>query len=452
LWMTCLAGVFRVRKQDFEDFDRGAISGVRCAAYNKSDGMASAQCNGVSKPAGWKGKDGRLWFPTTRGVVVVDPKSIRESETPPPVVIENVTSGRWQATGFPAPAVGKENPVARNLSPITIPPGRGELEFHYTALSFIAPERNRFKYRLEGIDSDWVDAGTRRIAHYNNIRPGAYTFRVSGCNSDGIWNQAGASVAIFLAPHFWQTGWFVGLSTLAAIGLVAGTARYFTWQRVQHRLQRLEQQHAVERERARIARDMHDDLGARLTEVLLVNDQVKKCKTRPDEVETQISKASRAVNEVIDNLHGIVWAVNPKNDSLEKLAGYICQYGQTFLESTSTRFRFDAPEKLPDVAVSSEVRHNVFMVVKESLNNVVKYAASTEVWLRLRLENSMLNISIEDNGQGFSVEEKSSQGNGLQNMQKRAVQMGGTFLVSSEPGKGTRIQLRIPMRAVSKIL
>src|SRR5205807_3804320 len=129
---------------------------------------------------GWKGKDGRLWFPTTRGVVVVDPNSIRENDSPPPVVVENVVADKKDLTS----SSGSNN--------LIIPPGKGDLEFHYTALSFRAPEKNRFKYKLEGVDSDWVDAGTRRIAYYNNIKPRAYTFHVIGCNNDGVWNDLGA--------------------------------------------------------------------------------------------------------------------------------------------------------------------------------------------------------------------------------------------------------------------
>jgi ligand-binding sensor domain-containing protein/signal transduction histidine kinase len=448
LWMSCFSGVFRVRKKDFDDFDRGKIRSISCTSFGKADGMSSVQCNGISKPAGWKGHDGRLWFPTTRGVVVVDPKTLRESRTPPRVVIEEMMADKKIVSESVSQRIDEGSSIHSITDSLTnnfaVLPGRGELEFHYTALSFIAAERSRFRYKLEGVDSDWVDAGTRRLAHYNNIKPGAYAFHVIGCNSDGIWNSTGASVSIYLAPHFWQTTWFLVLTVLATLGLTAGTARYLTWQRVQRRLTRLEQQHAVERERARIARDMHDDLGARLTEVLLVHDQVRKSRNEPQEVERNIGSASRAINEVIDNLHGIVWAVNPRNDTLEKLAGYIFQYVQSFLESGGIRYRFDAPEKFPDCPLSSEVRHNVFMVLKESLNNVAKHAAATEVHVRLAIEEGILRIAIEDNGKGFSVTDRTGAGNGLQNMQKRLANIGGKLLLSSTPGKGTRIELRIP--------
>ncbi len=451
LWMSCFSGLFRVLKQDLADFDLGKIPSVRCASYGKEDGMASAQCNGVAQPAGWKARDGRIWFPTTRGVVVVDPASVRES-LPPPVVIEEVVADKRsiQQVGAESGKVRRresENTHLPAFSPahLLIPPGRGELEFHYTALSFTAPEKNRFKYRLEGFDADWIQAGTRRIAYYNNLRPGSYSFHVMGCNNNGVWNPIGSSVKISLLPYFWQTWWFLGFCGIATVAFVGGTARFLTRQKMQRKLERLEQQHVVEKERTRIARDMHDELGARLTEIRVLGDLTEKNKDHPTIVASQSRRIGSAAGELIHTLHSIVWAVNPSNDSLQELADYICEFAQSFLKASSIRCRLERPDLPTDLPVSAEVRHNVALVVKEALNNVVKHADASEVRIALSLRDSQFVISIADNGKGFQSA-NDSRGNGLQNMKKRIESIRGCCELQSEVGRGTTIHCAIPIQ------
>ena len=145
---------------------------------------------------------------------------------------------------------------------MNLPPGRGEWEIHYTALSFQAANKNRFRYKLDGVDPDWVDADTRRVAYYNNIAPGTYTFHVTACNNNGIWNPTGTKLKLTLHPHYWQTWWFKSFIVIASLSTAAAGARYVTTKRMQLKLERIEQQHAIERERTRIAKDIHDDLGA----------------------------------------------------------------------------------------------------------------------------------------------------------------------------------------------
>ncbi|MDB6027065.1 MAG: Two component regulator, sensor protein [Verrucomicrobiales bacterium] len=437
LWMSCRMGVFSVRKSDLERIDRGEASTISCQSYGKGDGLVSVECNSVAKPAGCRTRDGRLWFPTAKGLVVVDPKNnMHRTELPPPVVIETVIADRNRLeTSAKLPHSGK----------VSVPPGSGELEFHYTALSFAAPEKNRFKYKLEGVDTDWKDVGSRRVAYYNNIKPGDYHFRVMACNNDGVWSQADAILQLSLEPHYWQTWWFRLSVIVITLSLVTTGALTITKRRMQLRLQRLEQQQAIERERARIAQDMHDDLGARLTEILLLNTATKKSTTLED-AKTGIGKVSNVAREVIDSLDALVWTVNPKNDSLPRLSSYICEYAGAFLKIASIPCRFELSGDLPNIPISSEVRHNVLLVVKEALNNVVKYSATTEVWLRLQLRDSTLRIAIEDNGKGFSIADAGSQGNGLSNMQRRIESIHGCFQIVSEPGKGTRLLIEIPIR------
>ena len=201
LWMSCSRGIFRVRRSDLEDVAEGRRSTVTSVSFGRADGMRSAECSGFTQPAGWKARDGRLWFPTVEGAVVIDPDRIKTNTRPPPVVIEQV---RVDHVAVPK---SDESEVV---------PGRGDLEFHYTALSFVDPDRVLFRYMLEGFDREWVDAGTRRTAFYTNIPPGKYRFRVAACNNDGVWNLDGDSVRFRLRPSFRQTPWFWAVCAAAA--------------------------------------------------------------------------------------------------------------------------------------------------------------------------------------------------------------------------------------------
>jgi PAS domain S-box-containing protein len=209
LWMSCNKGIYRVAKKELNDFASGLIRSINSVPYGVADGMKSKECNGGVQPAGWKSRDGRLWFPTILGVVTIDPNNLGTDTHVPPVHVEKFVAGR----------VFVDSPTE-----IRVPPGDGSFEFQFTAPSFLAPEKLQFRYKLEGFDKDWVDAGTRRSAYYTNIPPGTYQFRVIAGNADGVWNTSGASVEVYLAPHFYQTFWFYALGVLAFAA--AGTGLY----------------------------------------------------------------------------------------------------------------------------------------------------------------------------------------------------------------------------------
>jgi PAS domain S-box-containing protein len=209
-WMTGNKGIYRVKKKELEDFAAGKISSINSVAYGAEEGMKNVECNGGSQPAGWKGKDGKLWFPTMGGVAMIDTKNLRIDQVPPPVMIEQVRINQK---------------LMESTSEALAPPGRGELEFRYTALSFLDPRKMRFKYRLEGFDKEWIDTGTRRVARYTNIPPGRYRFRVKAANNDGVWNEAGAVLEVYLEPHFYQTSWFYTLCIGMVLGLAIGSHR-----------------------------------------------------------------------------------------------------------------------------------------------------------------------------------------------------------------------------------
>lgn len=444
LWMSCPQGVFRVRKKDLEAMDQGTLTIVSSIVYGKSDGMESPQCNGAGKPSAWKSSDGRLWFPTSKGLVTVDPQTVTLDRNPPPVYIEQVMADRKPL--LPDGTPNAENVLASgNASILRIPPGHGELQFQYTALNLAAPGKSRFEYKLDKIDPDWIDAGSRRTAYYNNLPPGTYHFHVKACNQDGFWNETGASLSLVLLPYYWQTWWFRSLAVLMIVGSISGVALYATRRRMQRRLARLEQQHAIEKERGRIAKDMHDQIGAGLTQIGLLSEFARRDADKNGAARVHAEKIYDVARELAQTLDEIVWMVNPRNDTLNKLGLYLAAYAEEFFEATNIRCRLDIPPGLPSCPLSAELRHNLFLTVKEALNNIVKHSQASEAHVRLALKPSQLEIVIEDNGLGFSVETANMSRNGLSNMKERIEEIGGTFEISARPDKGTRICLRTPV-------
>lgn len=420
-WMSCRRGIFRVSRREFDELDAGRIRSLTSTAFGKADGLLSVQCNGVAKPSGWKSADGRLWFPTIRGLVAVEP-GIHPNQRPPPVVIETLI-----ANSLPVTTGAVSDQVLR------IPPGPGELEIQYTALSLQAPEKNRFKYQLEGVDPEWIDAGSRRVAYYSHIGAGRYVFRVQACNNDGVWNNSGASLEFIVQPHYWQTWWFkLSAGCLMALGLIG-------WYRL--RVARLR---ALEHLRVQIAANLHDDVGARLTKVAMITEHLDRETPDQEPTKIHIKAIFQTTREIVQAMDEIVWTINPRNDTLDNLANYIFQYAQDYFADTPVRCRLDLPAQLPERTVSTEQRHNLFMAFKEALNNILKHSAASEVGIRLAVAERKLRISITDNGRGFDVAQAWHRGEGLANMRRRLHSVGGRLLLESGPGSGTRIEMEAP--------
>ncbi len=264
-WMSCNRGIFRVKKADLEAFAAGRIPSFKSTAYGTADGMKSSECNGGQA---WVSKDGRLWFPTIRGVVAIDPAHIPLNEVVPNVVLERVLVD------------------AQALDPVhdaTLPPGRTKFEFHYTATSFLAPERVRFRYRLEGFDKDWVEAGTRRAAYYTNIPHGSYRFRVTACNNDEVWNASGASFVYRLKPYFYQTWIFMTLGGALAVALGFGAFRL-----------RIAQMKRREKELQTLVDEKTNELRERTAEVEKAYSEVRKSEEELRKAQNEIEKLTES--------------------------------------------------------------------------------------------------------------------------------------------------------------
>jgi ligand-binding sensor domain-containing protein/signal transduction histidine kinase len=433
LWIGSNSGLMRVPKKALNDYARGAITLVPCRTYGKSDGLPTGECTIGSQPAACRARDGRLWFPTIKGLVTVNPAQLSPNLTPPPVMIESVL-----LNGLPVKISG--------LTELTVPPGPNRLEINYTSLNLGAPDRASFRYRLENHEPGWNEAGNGRVARYSSLLPGRYQFQVVACNEDGVWNNTGASLALVVPPPFWQTWWFLTSVGGGLLTLIIVVVRHFSTQRLQRQVERFRQQEAVEQERSRIARDIHDQLGASLTQVALLGELVESDKDLPAEVESharQISQTARDTTRVLDE---IVWTVNPANDTLEGLANYLCKYVQDYLGVAGIRYRLEVPPDLPPSPLPPEVRHNVFLAAKEAITNIARHAAARSAWMALRLEPGVFVIEIADDGRGLAgLDEKAQTRNGLRNMRKRMEDIGGEFFLGPRPEGGAVVRFTVPL-------
>jgi signal transduction histidine kinase/ligand-binding sensor domain-containing protein/ActR/RegA family two-component response regulator len=268
-WMSCNRGIFRVARRQFDDLDRGRIPRLTYTAYDQNDGMPSRECNGATQYAGWKDSGGRLWFPTIKGAVSIDPNNIRTNRLPPPVIVEEVTADdRALDLGGQAQA----------------PPGTGKIEIRYTALSLLHPARVKFKYKLEGYDREWIDAGTQRLAHYTNLPPGEYAFRVMASNDDGVWNETGATARFYLRPHFYQTRWFYALCALAALILAFSAYRL--------RVKQLTRRNQTLSER----------VAERTADLALVNSNLARVNAALEQAKEAAERANRAKGDFLANM------------------------------------------------------------------------------------------------------------------------------------------------------
>lgn len=456
LWLSGVQGIYRVSRQELNEVAAGRQPRVQVLAFGESDGMLNSQCNGGAvQPSGCKDRFGRIWFPTARGVAVIDPQAVRRNEVPPPVVIEQVRVDDELifGDGIESESQGKD-PEPDALEPdnrrsssnhYRLAAGRGRvLEIHYTANSFAGPNRMRFKYRLDGHDKDWrYDEDNRRVAFYTRLRPGAYNFQVTACNNHGVWCKVPATFSFTLAPYYWQTPVFFVLVGAALIGLAAAIQAYrLRWQR---RVLRLEQKHAMADERTRIARDLHDDLGTALTGLALQVDVLRREAHDGPVLTQRLTESAVRIRALAERMREVVWAINPRCDTVSSVASFLEQQAAQFFKTDALHCHFEFPETIPALSLDGEKRHQLALSVREALSNAVRHANATEVVLGLRIDCDQLIVWISDNGRGFDVAEARSHGRGLANIMERTEKIGGSCECRSKPGAGTTIEFRLPL-------
>jgi ligand-binding sensor domain-containing protein/signal transduction histidine kinase len=430
-WVSCNRGVYRISRDELNDFAEGKRPFVTSVHYGKADGFLNTECNGGTQPAGFTARDGRLWFPTQDGVAVADPRGIVKSDLPPPVAIEEFM-------------LGNRPVVFHDFA--QIPTGTESFEIHYTGLSFVRPEQIRFRYKLEGLDHDWVEAGTRRTAYYSHVPPGSYTFRIMAANSDGVWNSEGSSIRIQVVPPFWRTRWFFLLTSVGFLALAVFLYRRRISQlekgrRAQEAFSRqlLESQ---ESERKRIAGELHDSIGQNLLVIknrvlmaLQVTEDAGRSRKQLDEISLAASQSIEEVREIAYNLHpyqldrlGLTKAIEAMLRKVSEASG---------LEISTSIEALDG-------ILSKESEINLFRVVQESVNNIVKHSGATEASVTIQKRPPLVRVEVSDNGKGFvpdSSDGASAQGLGLKGIRERARILDGRCTVKSVPHEGTTIEV-----------
>lgn len=430
LWGCTAHTLFQIPMAQLNAVADGKLEKVTAISYGRNDGLPDLSFAAWCDPRSWRTADGELWFATANGAVHFHPGSLRETK-PPQVFLEQMFYDGKPAT---APALQQ------------LRPGPGRVEFRFTAPCLIAPERVRFRYQLTGVDRDWIDAGAARTATYASIPPGHHEFRVMASSPDGVWGTKPATISLAVHPFFWQTNWFfAGIAAVGAGGCV-WAARRATVRRLNRRLEQLRQQQALDRERARIAQDIHDELGANLTSIGLLADLGVRHKMDSNVVARELSQISQTARESVAAMDAIVWALNPRNDSLDHFANYVAQFTRDFFRPTQLRTRLDLPPNLPEHPMNAETRHQLFLIVKESFNNIVRHAQATEVSLEVACCNGDLRLVIADNGKGLPAHAAAEGQDGLMNLQERVKGMGGNLNIESDRERGTRLEFVVPLK------
>ena len=438
LWISTHHGIQRIDKTELAHCADGLTTMFSSQVYDRGDGLPITEFTSGFQSVACKTPDGRLWFASGKGLLCVDPARIETNLLPPPVVIDSA----W--------VDGKAETLANGSVPERLRPSHERLEFRFSGLSFVAPGKVHFRYRLEGIDNAWIDAGPKRTAFYSRLPAGEYRFHVIACNNDGVWNTDGASLAFTVAPFFWQTWWFVGACSLSGLSVFALLVRFITRRRMQQRLRELQRQTAIERERARIAQDIHDDVGSSLARIAMLSQPARSDLSEPQRTAAMLARIYTTAREVTKSLDEIVWAVDPRHDSLDSLVSYMGKFAQDYLAAADVRCRLDPPVELPAWRITAETRHNLFLAFKEALNNVLKHAAATEVRVSLSLRPDSFVLTIKDDGRGFDPKKTGTpadgrlvSGHGLPNMHQRLENIGGQCDITSEPGHGTCVSFLV---------
>lgn len=442
LWFGSTTGIFSLRRQELDDWRNGTLARVHSLIVGRDDGLRGLTCVGIYKPSAWKSRDGRLWFATRKGVLNFDPARAITDDASPPAIVASI-----RCDDLPRESEGDNLEIDASVR---------KLELRLSVLCLSTPDRVQIKYRLDGFDSAWVTAGADRTATYPRLPPGRYRLHTRSSLGNGAWNETDSALAIEVRPLWWQTLWFQIAVALALVGAVALVVRTVSHRRLRLRLERLEHESAIERERTRIARNIHDDLGASLTRISLLTQSAKRADGTPEN--PQLAQIHETVRQITRSMDEIVWAVDPKNDHLDGLASYLVSYAQSFLSVAGLRCRLDLPDQLPAAGLTSQTRHNLYLCLKEALNNIVKHSGATEVTIAMRVGPNTFTLIVSDNGRcgktshvnGYGAgpvnpnELRIASGQGLANIAQRVAEMGGTWRFTP-PGAGMGASLSIDL-------
>ena len=424
-WMTGNRGVFRAKRQQLNAFADGRAPAVVSVSYGRADGLISAETNGGFQPASTRDARGRMWFPTIKGLAMLDPAAAVPETLPPGIAIEEV-----KADGVVRPA-GVSPRFEHNVR---------NIEVTYAGISTASPEHTTYRYRLDGLDTGWVDVGTRRTAYFTGLRPGKYGFHVSAANRDGVWNETAASTEFTVLAPIWATWWF---RTLLAIALAAAVAAAVRARFVMlHAAQRRQAEFArrfiegQETERKRIAGELHDSVGQGL--LVAKNRAALALKSKGDS-QSHLAIIASVLTETLEDARRISHNLRPHE--LDRLGLGAAVRSAVQQASDSSGIRITAEADGVDDALTPEASISVYRVIQEGLSNLVKHSGATDARVRLRKDNGVVRLLIADNGRGFDPSTRTAFG--LSGIEQRIRLLGGTAEILSSEGSGTTITVTL---------
>lgn len=443
LWLGTLNGL--------SQFDPGTKTFTN---YDYRDGLQSnVFAAGEERQRGgrFKGKNGTLYFGGVNGFNFFDPLQIKTDSHIAPIVITQFKLFDKLVKG------------ANESKEIVLDYSHNYFSFEFSSLSYYNPAKNQYAYKLEGVDKDWIYSGSRHYVGYTNINPGTYTFRVKGTNNDGVWNEKGTSITVIINPPWWRTWWAYTLFALVVAGFIYALFRYrINKLRMQHEIVlqqhkasklEIESRQALLYERLRISRELHDDIGSTLGSISIYSEVAKNRMKKNENTDEVLSKIGLASRELIDKMSNIVWSLNPDNESFEQLQNRMITFATMILASQNIQYDFTADERSKELAFTGEQRKNIFLIYKEALHNIVKYADCKTVSIKLSLKNNSVIMKIKDDGKGFDTSQingnkiffngELSGGDGIKNMKARADDMQATLCIGSKINEGTTVQLAL---------
>lgn len=425
LWLGSNSGVYRVNRDALNRYIDGSTASVRVQRYGIADGMKISEISSGGHPAACRLQNGALWFATLKGVAAVDPERLDSNRVPPLIAIEQFSVNdqpQLKTTG------GVE---------LQIPAGARRFAFEYAGLSFVAPSKVRFRYKLEGFDHQWIDAGSQRSAYYTNLPPGRYTFHVIAANNDGLWSPAPASLAFELRPYFYQTIWFY---VLLAVAIALFGYLIYLW-RVRHVESRYK---AVLAERSRIAREIHDTLAQGFV-ALSVQLQIvgRSLSNSPEAARQHLDEAQELARTGLDDARRAIWELRSQNAENDDFATRLKQMADRVTAQSGLKTQIEVHGAYRPIAEAIE--SELLRIAQEAVTNVVRHAAASQINIQLHFSRRRVKMTIADNGRGFSAEAPSAADGhfGIIGMRERVQQMGGHIAVSSRPGEGTQVQVDV---------
>ncbi len=421
LWLAAKNGIFRVNKGD------GKQAGeVDVISYGTSDGLRVSECSGGGHPSIWKDRSGAIWFATAKGAAVCRLAEAKSNQDPLPVVIESISI---DDRSYDPTRVSK------------IAPGNSRLSFEYAGLSFSSPQKVQFRYKLEGFDQNWVDAGTRRTAYYTNVPPGHFRFHVIARDNDGFWNERGAAVPIYVEPHYYQMWWF-RLLTLALLSLAGYAGYYWRVRQVQAQF------NAVLAERNRIAREIHDTLAQGFVAVSVQLEIVSRLLgSSVDSARVQLDQTRMLVRSSLSEARASIWELRSQSSENQDFAARLSNAAKQVAASSSARVELQVHGTYRPLPRT--VEDELFRIGQEAVTNAVRHSEAEHITIELVFDTRKLRMTINDDGRGFDgpVDSAGPEGHfGIRGMRERAGQIDGELTVSSERGKGTRVCIEVPAK------